>query len=351
MSRVRTEHTRRLPLSLALPVAIAALVVAMVLGIGLGPIELGPGTVLSVAAHEILGIGEGSPALETTVVMTLRMPRVLFGALSGAALAVSGAALQSLFRNPLADPGIIGVSAGASTGAVGAIVLLPPLATALTAWAVPAAAFAGGLFATGLIYVLARPSAGGGTSRLLLVGIAIGAGFAALTGFFTFAADDDELQSVVFWQMGSLGAITWLKLAIAAPAVLAGVALLVVLARRLDLLTLGERQAKHLGLDVERTRRIVIVTTALLTGASVAFAGTIGFIGLVVPHIVRLLCGPAHRRVLPLSAVVGALLIVVADTLSRIVAPPAEVPIGLFTALMGAPFFLMLVMRSRAVHG
>ena len=173
MSRVRTERLRRVPLALALPVALAALVVAVVLGIGLGPIELGPRTVLAVAGHEILGIGEGAPALETTVVMTLRMPRVLFGALSGAALAVSGAALQSLFRNPLADPGIIGVSAGASTGAVGAIVLLPPLATALTAWAVPAAAFAGGLLATGMIYLLARPSAGGGTSRLLLVGIAI----------------------------------------------------------------------------------------------------------------------------------------------------------------------------------
>lgn len=347
MSRVRTERLRRVPLALALPVALAALAVAVVLGIGLGPIELGPRTVLAVAGHEILGIGEGAPALETTVVMTLRMPRVL----SGAALAVSGAALQSLFRNPLADPGIIGVSAGASTGAVGAIVLLPPLATALTAWAVPAAAFAGGLLATGMIYLLARPSAGGGTSRLLLVGIAIGAGFAALTGFFTFAADDDELQSVVFWQMGSLGAITWLKLAIAVVPVTAGVGLLILLARRLDLLTLGERQAKHLGLDVERTRRTVIVTTALLTGASVAFAGTIGFIGLVVPHIVRLVCGPAHRSLLPVSAVIGALLIVVADTLSRIVAPPAEVPIGLFTALMGAPFFLMLVMRSRAVHG
>ena len=137
MSRVRTERLRRVPLALALPIALAALAVAVVLGIGLGPIELGPRTVLAVAGHEILGIGEGAPALETTVVMTLRMPRVLFGALSGAALAVSGAALQSLFRNPLADPGIIGVSAGASTGAVGAIVLLPPLATALTAWAVP----------------------------------------------------------------------------------------------------------------------------------------------------------------------------------------------------------------------
>jgi iron complex transport system permease protein len=151
--------------------------------------------------------------------------------------------------------------------------------------------------------------------------------------------------------MGSLGAITWLKLAIAVVPVVAGVVLLTALARRLDLLTLGERQAKHLGLDVEGTRRLVIVTTALLTGASVAFAGTIGFIGLVVPHIVRLVCGPGHRALLPVSAVIGALLIVVADTLSRIVAPPAEVPIGLFTALMGAPFFLLLVMRSRAVHG
>lgn len=350
MSRVHAQHVRRVPLALALPVASAVLVVAVVISIGSGPIDLTPGTVLAVAGHEILGIGQGAGSLETMVVMELRMPRVLFGALAGAGLAVSGAALQSLFRNPLADPGIIGVSAGASTGAVGAIVLLPPLATAMVTWAVPAAAFLGGLFATGLIYLLARPSAGTGTARLLLVGIAVGAGFAAATGFFTFAADDDELESVVFWQMGSLGSITWLKLAIVVVPIVAGMCLLTALAKRLDLLTLGERQAKHLGLNVNATRRLVIVVTALLTGATVAFSGTIGFIGLVVPHIVRLLCGPGHRALLPVSAVLGALLIVVADTLSRVVAPPAEVPIGLFTALMGAPFFLMLVLRSRAVQ-
>jgi iron complex transport system permease protein len=191
---------------------------------------------------------------------------------------------------------------------------------------------------------------GEGTARLLLVGIAIGSGFAAITGFLTFAADDDELQSVVFWQMGSLGSIDWTTIAIGTPVVLAGIALMIVLARRLDLLTLGDRQAHHLGLDVRRTRRLVIATTALLTGTAVAFSGTIGFIGLVVPHIVRQMCGPAHRGVLPMSAVTGAVIIVIADTLSRSIAPPAEVPIGLFTALLGAPFFLALVLRSRQVH-
>ncbi|MGP9538161.1 FecCD family ABC transporter permease [Brachybacterium sp. AOP43-C2-M15] len=350
MSRARTERIRRVPLGAALPLLSVVLLGAVVVAIGSGPIELTPATVLAVAGHEILGLGDGAGPLETTVVMDLRMPRVLFGTLSGAALAVSGAALQSLFRNPLADPGIIGVSAGASTGAVGAIVLLPPVTGALIAWVVPASAFLGGLLATGLIYALARPAAGTGTARLLLVGIAVGAGFAAATGFFTFAADDDELETVVFWQMGSLGSITWVRLAVVTIPVLLGVAVLIALSRRLDLLTLGERQARHLGLDVDSTRRLVIVLTALLTGSTVAFTGTIGFIGLVVPHIVRLLCGPGHRALLPVSAVLGGLLIVLADTLSRVVAPPSEVPIGLFTALLGAPFFLALVLRSRAVQ-
>jgi iron complex transport system permease protein len=322
----------------------------MILSTGIGPIGLQPSTVMGVVGHEILGIGSSGASLDTTVVMDLRLPRVLFGALCGAALAVSGAALQSLFRNPLADPGIIGVSGGASTGAVAAIVILPPLTGAAVAWVVPAAAFAGGILATALIYALARPGMGEGTARLLLVGIAIGSGFAAITGFLTFAADDDELQSVVFWQMGSLGSIDWTTIAIGTPVVLAGIALMIVLARRLDLLTLGDRQAHHLGLDVRRTRRLVIATTALLTGTAVAFSGTIGFIGLVVPHIVRQMCGPAHRGVLPMSAVTGAVIIVIADTLSRSIAPPAEVPIGLFTALLGAPFFLALVLRSRQVH-
>ncbi|MES9158543.1 iron ABC transporter permease [Cutibacterium acnes] len=333
----------RVPLRVVIPIGVALLVVMMIVSVGTGPVGLGVGAIMRVIVHEVLGVGQPQPQLETTVVMTLRLPRVLFGVLVGAALAVSGASLQSLLRNPLAGPGIIGVSGGASMGAVAAIVLLPSLSGIAVAWVVPAAAFLGGLLVTSVIYALARPRAGSGTARLLLVGIAIGSAAAAVTGFLTYAADDDELQTVVFWQMGSLGH----KLAVAAPVIIGCCIVLTLLARHLDLLSLGDRQARHLGLDVARTRKIVIAMTALLTGTSVAFTGTIGFIGLVVPHLARLLCGPPHRRVLPVSAVLGALLIVFADTLSRTIAPPDEVPIGLFTAALGAPFFLIVVLRTK----
>ncbi|MCM8853400.1 MULTISPECIES: iron ABC transporter permease [Cutibacterium] len=337
----------RVPLRVVIPIGVALLVVMMIVSVGTGPVGLGVGAIMRVIVHEVLGVGQPQPQLETTVVMTLRLPRVLFGVLVGAALAVSGASLQSLLRNPLAGPGIIGVSGGASMGAVAAIVLLLSLSGIAVAWVVPAAAFLGGLLVTSVIYALARPRAGSGTARLLLVGIAIGSAAAAVTGFLTYAADDDELQTVVFWQMGSLGHLDWIKLAVAAPVIIGCCIVLTLLARHLDLLSLGDRQARHLGLDVARTRKIVIAMTALLTGTSVAFTGTIGFIGLVVPHLARLLCGPPHRRVLPVSAVLGALLIVFADTLSRTIAPPDEVPIGLFTAALGAPFFLIVVLRTK----
>ena len=337
----------RVPLRVVIPIGVALLVVMMIVSVGTGPVGLGVGAIMRVIVHEVLGVGQPQPQLETTVVMTLRLPRVLFGVLVGAALAVSGASLQSLLRNPLAGPGIIGVSGGASMGAVAAIVLLPSLSGIAVAWVVPAAAFLGGLLVTSVIYALARPRAGSGTARLLLVGIAIGSAAAAVTGFLTYAADDDELQTVVFWQMGSLGHLDWIKLAGAAPVIIGCCIVLTLLARHLDLLSLGDRQARHLGLDVARTRKIVIAMTALLTGTSVAFTGTIGFIGLVVPHLARLLCGTPHSRVLPVSAVLGALLIVFADTLSRTIAPPDEVPIGLFTAALGAPFFLIVVLRTK----
>ncbi|WP_235934219.1 FecCD family ABC transporter permease [Paramicrobacterium chengjingii] len=340
---------RRAPTILGITTGAAALAAAVFLSIGIGPIAINPITTFHVIATQMSGTADAVDQLSRTVVIDLRMPRILFGALAGAALAVSGASLQSLFRNPLADPGIIGVSGGASAGAVTAIVLLPPLGATALGWLIPAAAFAGGLLATALIYFLARPGRSTGTARLLLVGIAIGSGFAAITGFFTFAADDDELETIVFWQMGSLGSIDWAKLALATPALIVGIAIMISLHRRLDMLSLGERQAQHLGLNVMATRGLVITITALLTGATVAFAGTIGFIGLVVPHIVRMAFGPRHRAVLPISAVTGGLLIVIADTLSRTIAPPSEVPIGLFTALLGAPFFLWLVINSKQV--
>lgn len=344
------RKSRRLSLQQGALWGTLLLLAAIVVSVGLGPIGLSPMAVLHVLGHQLFGMGDAPSRLETSVVMNLRLPRVLFGALSGAALAVSGAALQSLFRNPLTDPGIIGVSSGAAAAAVGAMVLLPPMSIGLNAWVVPLAAFMGGLVATTLIYVLARPSQVPGTSRLLLVGIAVGSALAALTGFFTFIANDTQLHSVVFWQMGSLGSINWQQLAVAAPLILIALSVVTLIAPRLDLLTLGERQARHLGLNVNRTRTLLIAMTALLTGTSVAFSGAIGFVGLVIPHIVRFLCGPKHRVLVPMSGLAGAILIVVADTLSRTIAPPAEVPIGLFTAAMGAPFFLCLILKSKSVR-
>ncbi|MDN6123689.1 MAG: iron ABC transporter permease, partial [Brevibacterium sp.] len=328
---------RRLPLLTCVVIGLLVLALLMVVSASVGPLRIPLGDVMRIVAAQLhLADGVDLSQRDVSVVWQLRVPRVLMGVLVGAALAISGAALQSLFNNPLADPGIIGVSSGASAGAVGVIVLAGSSIT----WLLPLGAFLAGLAVTGLIYGLARPGRNTGTSRMLLVGIAVGSGCQALTGFFTFIADDQQLQTLTFWQMGALAKITWPQFFATVPIFAIGLIVLFVSSRALDVLTLGEREAQHLGLNVKRTRLIIIVATALLTGAAVAFAGAIGFVGLVVPHIVRIIVGPGHRGLLPISAIVGAILIVAADCASRVVAPPAEVPIGLFTAAVGAPFFL-----------
>lgn len=331
---------------LLLLVLAALLLGATVFSFGLGPLSMPPGKVVHVLLAQVgLADPAGLAPRDIGVVWNLRVPRALLGGLVGAALALAGAALQGLFGNPLADPGIVGVSHGASLGAVAAIVLG---VTQFGAWTVPVAAFVGGGLTTALVYALARPGRGVGTASLLLVGIAIAAACSAAIGFFTYVADAAELQTLVFWQMGSLATADWADLAAAVPVFAVGLFALLRLGRALDMLALGERQAQHIGLDVKRARAMLVVFSALLVGSAVAFAGTIGFVGLVVPHFVRLLAGPGHRWLLPLSAVAGACLIVVADTAARILDPPAEIPLGLFTAALGAPFFLALVMRRRA---
>ncbi|WP_240519969.1 FecCD family ABC transporter permease [Brevibacterium aurantiacum] len=340
----RRHDVRRLPLLSCVLIGLVVLALLMTVSASVGPLRIPLGEVTRIVGAQ-LGLVDGSELgqRDVSVVWQLRVPRVLMGVQVGAALAISGAALQSLFNNPLADPGIIGVSGGASAGAVGVIVLAGSSIT----WLLPLGAFLAGLAVTGLIYILARPGRNTGTSRMLLVGIAVGSGCQALTGFFTFIADDQQLQTLTFWQMGSLSKVTWAQFFATLPIFVIGLAILLVSARALDVLTLGEREAAHLGLNVKRSRLVIIVATALLTGAAVAFAGAIGFVGLVVPHIVRIIVGPGHRGLLPISAIVGAILIVAADCASRVVAPPAEVPIGLFTAAVGAPFFLFLVVRMR----
>lgn len=331
--------------ALLLWMLLAVLLAAVLLSFGTGPLKLPPSDVLQAIAVK-LGLVDSSSisARDMGVVWQLRIPRALLGALVGASLAMAGVALQGLFGNPLADPGIVGVSQGASLGAVAAIVLG---AGTLGAWLIPLAAFLGGAGATTLIYLLARPGRGEGTATLLLVGIAIGAACSAAVGFLTYIASESELQSLVFWQMGSLAHARWNDVAAVAPVFLVGLLALWRLATPLDMLALGERQARHIGLDVPRTRLLLVVFSALLVGAAVAFAGSIGFVGLVVPHLVRMLAGPGHRWLLPLSGVTGALLIVVADTAARTLDPPSEIPLGLFSAALGAPFFLWLVLHRR----
>ncbi|BCL74985.1 ABC transporter permease [Jeongeupia sp. HS-3] len=279
-------------------------------------------------------------ALWRSVLIDVRLPRVLFAALAGAALALSGAAMQALFRNPLAEPGLIGISAGGALGAVGAIVLGGGSFMVLAP-----AAFIGSLIATVAAYHLGRRYPG--MAGLLLAGVAINAICGALVGLFTYLADDNQLRSLTFWNMGSLAGASWLLLAGLAPWTIIIGALITRDWRAMNALLLGEREALHLGFPLKALRRRLIVLTALLVGPLVAATGSIGFVGLVVPHLVRLALGADHRWLLPTAIVAGAIALTLADWLARIAVIPAELPIGIVTSLVGGPFFLWLLAQRR----
>lgn len=285
--------------------------------------------------------GSAQALAQAQLALDLRLPRVLLAALVGAALALSGAAMQGVFRNPLADPGLVGVSSGAMIGAVLAIFLGNPLG--LGPWAVPAAAFVGALAVTAVTMSVAR----GSDSMLLLAGIAINALAGVVLGLLTFLADDRQLRDITFWSMGSVARGGWTGITAVALAGGVGAILILVRARALDALALGDRGAVHVGIDPVTTRRWIIVGTALTVGAATAYCGLIGFVGMVVPHLIRLVAGAGHRALLPLSALAGALLLVLADLVARLIAAPVELPVGLMTSAIGAPFFLgLLWLRS-----
>ncbi len=323
-----------------------------VASVGVGAVAIAPGQVLAILADRVgIALPWGFEARQAMVLWGIRLPRVVLGVVVGAGLAVSGAAMQGLFRNPLADPGLIGVSSGAALAAVVVIVLGGTLAGGLSATLgatlLPAAAFAGGALATVVVYRLA--TAGGRTSvaTMLLAGIAINAVAGAGTGLMTFIADDDQLRDLMFWTLGSLGGATWQSLAVVAPCILVCVGAAPFLARPLNAMLLGEAEARHLGVETQRLKRLVIALSALAVGAAVAVSGIIGFVGLVVPHLLRLALGPDHRTLLPGSALLGGALLLGADLLARTVVAPAELPIGIVTALVGGPFFLWLLLRQR----
>jgi|TARA_R110002126_G_scaffold74484_3_gene185787 iron complex transport system permease protein len=277
------------------------------------------------------------------------------GILVGATLALTGAAMQGLFRNPLADPGLIGVSSGAALGAALMIVLGSSMLSALPSFVLPYAtvlgAFAGGVITTWLVYRLGQSVQGTSVASMLLAGIAIAAISGAVIGMLSYLADDAMLRTLTFWNMGSLGSANYQRVAVLALCCALVWWRLPRQAKALNALLLGESEARHLGVDVERVKRELVLLTALGVGACVAAAGLIGFVGLVVPHLVRLLLGADHRRVLPVSMLLGASLLLLADVGARLLIAPAELPLGIITALLGAPFFLALLMRAQRRGG
>lgn len=328
----------------------AALVVLALAAAGIGQVNVPPDEVIGSILHRVgLDVGPRPTAAQgDNALWLVRFPRVALAVLVGAALGASGAVMQGVFGNPLAEPAVIGVSWGAAVGAATVIVFG---LSVLGNWTIVTAAFGCGLLTTLLVYAMSR--AGGRTEvvTLLLTGIAINAVASALLGLLMFAAGNDALRAITTWNLGSLAGAHWGAVATVAPMTAAGVAVAVGCARRLDLLSLGERTARHLGVDVERLRFTAIVVIALLTSSAVAFAGVISFVGLVVPHLIRMAAGPGHRTLIPASALGGAVVLVAADAASRTAIPYQELPLGVLTALFGGPFFFWLLRRARRGSG
>jgi iron complex transport system permease protein len=337
---------------LAIALLSLGLVATVVFGLAWGASDA---SVFDVVGDWLMRSDDGSAlsARDRIIVYDIRLPRVVLGVMIGAALAVSGAVMQGLFRNPLADPGIVGVSQGAGLGAVTVIVLggtsLTAIVGPLGIYALPLAAFGGGLVSTLVLYRIATRRGQTSIATMLLAGIALGAMASAFTGMLIFAADDRQLRDLTFWSMGSLAGATWTKILVVAPIILAALATAPFLARGLNALALGEAAAGHLGISVQRLKYVAIVAVAAATGASVAVSGGIGFVGIVVPHLLRLSIGPDNRYLLPCSALLGACLLPLADAVSRTVVAPAELPIGIITAAVGGPFFLWILLRKRGI--
>lgn len=317
-----------------------------------GSLSMGPVSVFAGIAEGIWpGLG-GDRISETqyAVLWEIRLPRMFFAILVGSALALSGATLQGLFRNPLADPGLIGVSSGGAAGAVLAMVLLAQLGLSLHilgAWLTPLLAMLGGLAATALAYRIARLGKRTHVTTLLLAGVAINAFSGALVGIALYLASDDQLRRLAFWMLGSLGRANWQILMVLVPLVIIPMLLLQRYRRELNAFMLGESEAWHLGVPIQRLKWLLILLNAIMVGAVVAFSGLIGFIGLVTPHMIRLWLGPDHRVLLPASMLLGASLLLGADSLARSLNPPSEIPIGILTALIGGPFFIWLLLRRK----
>ncbi|MDO6684612.1 MULTISPECIES: FecCD family ABC transporter permease [unclassified Agarivorans] len=332
-----------------MPAALLLLLATALLSVTQGPMSIPVSDAL--VALLPFEFASDAPAHYQLVVTGIRLPRTLLCIAVGAILAMCGAVMQGLFRNPLADPGIIGVSSGSAAGAAVAIVLiglidwqLPEFVSAL---AIPLFAFIGGFVTTILVYRLGTTPNGTSVVMMLLAGIAIGALSGAGIGLLSYLANDQMLRDLSLWQMGSLAGATWSNIALASVTLIILCVVFMRKAKALNALLLGEAEAGHLGIKVQQLKSQLIFFTALGVGIAVSVSGLIGFVGLVVPHLVRMLMGPNHQRLIPFSALLGAALLLLADLISRLVISPAELPVGIVTALVGAPFFIFLLLQQR----
>lgn len=330
---------------------IVLLLISVLMAMGLGAVSISPIQIMAILVNQTgMKTDIQYTTVQESVLMAIRLPRVIMAVLIGSSLSVSGAAMQGLFRNPLADPGLMGISSGASLAAVAAIVLGIHSNTffsgVLGVYALSVVTFLGALITAVVVYKIAQ--SGGKTiiATMLLAGIAINSLAGAGTGLFTYAANDVQLRSITFWMLGSLGGATWSNVLGILPFTLLPVLVLPRMAKSLNAFSLGESNAAHLGTNTELVKRTVVVLTALCVGASVAVAGVIGFVGLVVPHIIRLSIGPDNRYLLLFAPVLGALLLVSADLAARTLFIPTELPIGIITSLIGAPVFLYIVIKE-----
>jgi iron complex transport system permease protein len=340
------------------PVAVLGTLLALMLIVAMVATTIGAAGIPFNRVMAAFGLTAGDPASlgrDQLILGSIRLPRIAMAAIIGGMLAVAGTIMQGLFRNPLADPGLVGVSSGGALAAAATIVLGDKLLVGssfkLPIGVLPVAAFVGALVTTTLLYRFASREGRTSIATFLLGGLAIAALANAGIGLLVFLADDRQLRDITFWMLGSLSGATWLKVAALAPFLAALLACLPFIARGLDILVLGETEAFYSGVQVERLKRLSIVLVAAATGAAVSLTGVIGFVGIIVPHLMRLAIGPGHRLLLPAAMLFGASLLLAADTVARVIAAPAELPIGIVTAIIGAPFFLTLLMRQRALIG
>ncbi len=320
------------------------LVVSVTLGTAIGAVQLPFVETLLVILAKSLRIPYETSSTHEAIIWTVRLPRVLVAGIVGFGLAVSGAAMQGLFKNPLATPGITGLSSGASLGAALAIFLGWQL---INVWLVPLAAFSGALVAVVVVYVLATRNGKTDTATLLLAGVAVSSFFGALLSAIYHFVDIGILREIVYWLMGNLGGKRWDHLATIAPLVLLGSLGLFVCAPDLNILVTGEEQARSIGVPVQRVKRIVLTLVSLVTGAAISVAGLIGFVGLIVPHTIRLIVGPDHRWLMPASGLAGAAFLILCDLIARATFSPIELRTGIVTSFFGVPFFLAILLRQR----